>query len=229
MAVRCALARNFTLDSHQSYLQETQRGKQIMRFTPTLRLGDVLIVLEGPARLLWEEHASTPERRHWTPAGLWPDHDHRAEVHEHLAEGRPLLILLDEARCRVPMLREEWQAAPRHLLRGPAGAGAEAAADHETGDEVVEVSLPFLDWLPAADRERAARFLARSDAEIARTPLAFLPPLMIEERREGSPPSPRFARRLLPNALTADRLAAAVEHLFADATRCCAAATGAAR
>ncbi|MGW6022132.1 hypothetical protein [Streptomyces sp. NPDC055099] len=154
-------------------------------------------------------------------------------MREHLEEGRPLLVLLDEARCRVPMLREEWRAAPGQLLRhqtefqadSQTDIGFEGAAD----DEVVEVALPFLDWLPEVHRERAARFLAESDAELARTPMAFLPPLMTEEPRAGTPLSPRFARRLLPTALTADRLAAAVEHLFADASRYCVAATGAAR
>ncbi|MGW7069797.1 hypothetical protein ACWGII_00410 [Streptomyces sp. NPDC054855] len=146
-------------------------------------------------------------------------------MREHLEGERPLLVLLDEARCRVPMLREEWRAAPRQLLRDVAGVGSEETED----DEVVEVGLPFLDWLPEVHRERAARFLAESDAELARTPMAFLPPLMIEEPGAGTPLSPRFARRLLPNALTADRLAAAVEHLFAEASRCCVAASGSAR
>ncbi|MEV6752756.1 hypothetical protein [Streptomyces sp. NPDC051214] len=204
-----------------------------MRFTPTLRLGDVLVVLEGPARLLWEEHGHGMGPRHWTPTALWPNEKERAEVREHLDGERPLLVLLDEARCRVPMLREEWRAAPRQLLRHQADMhvdmqadiGFEGAAD----DEVVEVGLPFLDWLPEVHRERAARFLAESDAELARTPMAFLPSLLTEEPRDGTPLSPRFARRLLPNALTADRLAAAVEHLFADASRYCVAATGSAR
>ncbi|MGW0908455.1 hypothetical protein [Streptomyces sp. NPDC002853] len=196
-----------------------------MRFTPTLRSGDVLVVLEGPARLLWEEHTRGVGPRNWTPTGLWPDERQRAEVREHLDAERPLLVLLDEARCRVPMLREEWRAAPPQLRRAQGDIGFEGAGD----DEVVEVGVPFLDWLPEVHRERAARFLARTDAELARTPMAFLPPLMTEEPRDGTPPSPRFARRLLPSALTADRLAAAIEHLFADASRCCVAATGSAR
>ncbi|MGW6272773.1 hypothetical protein [Streptomyces sp. NPDC055060] len=196
-----------------------------MRFTPTLRLGDVLVVLEGPARMLWEEHVPGLETRHWTPRGLWPDEEQHAEVREHLDRRRPLLVLLDEARCRVPMLREEWRAAPCRLLRDQAGGGTADPGD----DDVVEVGLPFLDWLPEADRERAARFLVESDAELARTPLAFLPPLLTEEQRDGTPLNPRFARRLLPHALTADRLAAAVEHLFAEAPRSCAAAAGPAR
>lgn len=187
--------------------------------------------------MLWEQHASGTEMRQWTPTGLWPDAEQRAEVREHLDGERPLLVLLDEARCRVPVLREEWQAAPCLLLLGKAGAGPEdgpegvpeARPEDSADEEVVEVRLPFLDWLPEEHRERAARFLAESDAALSRTPVAFLPPLMTEERREGAPLSPRFARRLLPNALTADRLAAAVEHLFADAPRPCAAATGSAR
>ncbi|MEU5952209.1 hypothetical protein [Streptomyces sp. NPDC047525] len=196
-----------------------------MRFTPTLRLGDVLVVLEGPARVLWDEPAPGPGAGHWTPTGLWPDAAQRTEIREHLDGERPLLVLLDEARARVPMLREEWRAAPCRLPNVRVGADSGDLAD----GEVIDVRLPFLDWLPEAHRERALRFLAESDAALSRTPVAFLPPLMTEERRDGEPPSPRFARRLLPNALTADRLAAAVDHLFADASHCCAAATGSAR
>lgn len=181
----------------------------------------------------WEQHAAGTKMRQWTPTGLWPDAEQRAEVREHLDRERPLLVLLDEARCRVPVLREEWQAAPRLLLLDKADSGPEDGPEDRPEDladeEVVEVRLPFLDWLPEEHRERAARFLAESDAALSRTPVAFLPPLMTEERHDGAPLSPRFARRLLPNALTADRLAAAVEHLFADAPRPCAAATGSAR
>lgn len=198
-----------------------------MHFTPTLRLGDVLVILEGPARVLWNEPAVEPGRRKWTPTGLWPDEAQRALVREYLDEERPLLVLLDDARRQVPLLREEWQAAPHPVVRDLVSAGREDLTDDgDDGDEVVEVRLPFLDWLPQAHRERAARFLAESDAALSRTPMALLPPLLAEETRPGVPQSPRFARRLLPSALTADRLAAAVEYLFADGGRPCAASAG---
>ncbi|MEU6389713.1 hypothetical protein [Streptomyces sp. NPDC046939] len=186
-----------------------------MRFTPTLRLGDVLVVLEGPARMLWDEPAAVPGERAWTPKGLWPDATQHAEVRAHLGGGRPLLVLLDEARSRVPLLREEWQAASRRLTRELAGVRCENLT-HDT-DELVEVRLPFLDWLPQPHRERARRFLAESDAVLSRTPKALLPPLLAEEPVDGAVPNPRFARRLQPHTLNADRFAAAVHHLFADA------------
>ncbi|WP_330455644.1 hypothetical protein OIB37_01445 [Streptomyces sp. NBC_00820] len=184
----------------------------------------MLVILEGPARVLWNEPAVEPGRRKWTPTGLWPDEAQRALVREYLDDERPLLVLLDDARRHLPLLREEWQAAPRRVVRDLVAAVREDLADD--GDEVVEVRLPFLDWLPQADRERAARFLAESDAALSRTPMALLPPLLIEETRPGVPQSPRFARRLLPSALTTDRLAAAVEYLFADGGRPCAASAG---
>ncbi|MET7290282.1 hypothetical protein [Streptomyces sp. NPDC005573] len=174
--------------------------------------------------MLWNEPAVGPGRRKWIPTGLWPDEAQRALVREHLDDGRPLLVLLDEARSRLPLLREEWQSAPRRLVRDLVGTGGENLPDD--GDEVVEVRLPFLDWLPQAHRERAARFLADSDAALSLTPMALLPPLLIEEARRGVPRSPRFARRLLPSALTADRLAAAVQYLFADGGRPCGASAG---
>ncbi|WP_046500595.1 hypothetical protein [Streptomyces odonnellii] len=183
----------------------------------------MLVILEGPARVLWNEPAVEPGRRKWTPTGLWPDEEQRALLREYLDDERPLLVLLDDAHRRLPLLREEWQAAPRRVVRDLVAAGRVDLADDE--DEVVEVRLPFLDWLPQTDRERAARFLAESDAALARTPMALLPPLLIEKIRLGMPQSPRFARRLLPSALTADRLEAAVEYLFADGGRPCAAST----
>lgn len=170
--------------------------------------------------MLWKEPAPQPGTRHWTPTGIWPDDNQLAMVREHIEKERPLLVLLDEAHSRVPMLRQELQAAPCHMLDSLTATGT----DQQVDDEVVEVQLPFLDWLPDAHRKRAARFLKDSDATLSRTPVALLPPLMTEKTYDGLPPSPRFARRLLPNALTAGRLAAAVEHLFVDGQRPCAAA-----
>lgn len=189
-----------------------------MRFSPTLRFGEVLVVLEGPARVLWKEPA--PERAsHWTPTGIWPDEGQLAMVREHLESERPLLVLLDEARNPVPILREEWQAAPCRLLEDLTGTCHENLVD----DEVIELRLPFLDWLPAAHRDRAARFLSDSDTALSRTPVALLPPLMAEKKHDGVPSSPRFARRIVPNALTASRLTAAIEHLFAAGPQQCTA------
>ncbi|ALV37953.1 hypothetical protein AS200_42315 [Streptomyces sp. CdTB01] len=180
----------------------------------------MIVVLEGPARVLWKEQPRQPGTRSWTPAGIWPDQDQLAMVHEHIEKERPLLVLLDEARSRVPVLRQEMRSAPCQLLESL----IHAHPDEPGEDEVVELRLPFLDWLPDAHRDRAARFLKDSDETLSRTPVALLPPLLTEDRHDGLPPSPRFARRILPGALPADRLAAAVEHLFADAPQRCAAA-----
>jgi hypothetical protein len=170
--------------------------------------------------VLWNEPTPLPGTSHWTPTGIWPDENQLAMVREHIEKERPLLVLLDEAHSRVPMLRQELQAAPCHLLDSLRATGADKTVD----DEVVELQLPFLDWLPDTHRDRAARFLRDSDATLSRTPVALLPPLMTEETYDGLPPSPRFARRLLPSALTAGRLAAAVEHLFVNGRKPCAAA-----
>lgn len=169
--------------------------------------------------MLWKEPAPQPGTRHWAPTGIWPDENQLAMVREHIEKERPLLVLLEEAHSRVPMLRQELQAAPCHLLDSLTATGPDKPVD----DEVVELQLPFLDWLPDAHRDRAARFLRDSDAALSRTPVALLPPLLTEESHDGLPRSPRFARRLLPNALTAGRLAAAVEHLFVNGRQPCAA------
>ncbi|WP_406161122.1 hypothetical protein OG806_36660 [Streptomyces sp. NBC_00882] len=187
----------------------------------------MLVVLEGPARVLWKEPSPQPGAGDWTPTGIWPDEDELAMVREHIERGLPLLVLLDEAHRRIPLLRQELRAAPCRLLESlmaGTGTGTSTGSGELLDDEVVEVRLPFLDWLPDAHRDRAARFLEDSDAALSRTPVALLPPLMTEERQDGLPPSPRFARRILPNALTAGRLAAAVEHLFVEGAQHCAAA-----
>ncbi|MGP4044408.1 hypothetical protein [Streptomyces sp. 2A115] len=167
--------------------------------------------------MLWKEPEREPGAGQWTPTGIWPDERQLAMVREHLESERPLLVLLDEARSRVPMLREEWQAAPCRVVEDLTGDCPGTLVD----EEVVELRLPFLDWLPATHRDRAARFLTDSDAALSRTPLALLPPLLIEERHDEVPPNPRFARRILPTALTAGRITAVVEHLFADRTQAC--------
>lgn len=87
-------------------------------------------------------------------------------VREHIERGLPLLVLLDEAHSRIPLLRQELRAAPCRLLESLIdGTGSEELLD----DEVVEVRLPFLDWLPDAHRDRATRFLEDSDAALSRT------------------------------------------------------------
>ncbi len=208
-----------------------------MNGTPMMRFGEVLVVFEGPDRISWR----AAEHGEWAPDGIWPEQTLRTLLAEHVASGSPLLVVLDEARDTVPVLREEWERAPYPVRAALAGAHALArteadgartrrTTEHARTDapcaefgrcadhgEIIEVRVPFLDWLPESVRDRAAAFLAESDETLARTPTALLPPLLLEDSRprpQHTAPHVRFARRLLPGALTSPRLSAAVRHIF---------------
>ncbi|WP_372411715.1 hypothetical protein [Streptomyces luteireticuli] len=177
------------------------------------RCGNAVVVREGPQRLLWHHRGGGT----WIPCGLWPERRHREQLSAHLACGCPLLVVLDGAAA-VPVLREEWQHAPEPL-RAALGVAA------EPGAEVVELTVPFLDWLPAEHRRRGADFLSRTDALLARRPAALLPPLLLDHG-EPAPGQPRirFARRRPSAVLTPGHLAAVVQQTFGRATACPAAA-----
>ncbi|MEV0266152.1 hypothetical protein AB0I49_33090 [Streptomyces sp. NPDC050617] len=219
-----------------------------MNGTPMTRFGEALVVFEGPGRISWR----AAEHGEWAPDGIWPEQTLRTLLAEHIDSGSPLLVVLDEARDTVPVLREEWDRAPYSVRAALTGAhtlartgtdgAAEAAGTARTRrgtelaasgtpcaefgrcaehGEIIEVRVPFLDWLPEPVRARAAAFLAESDETLARTPTALLPPLLLEEPRpqhQQAAPQVRFARRLLPGALTPARLSAAVRHIFGDRT-----------
>ncbi|WKX70283.1 hypothetical protein [Streptomyces sp. XD-27] len=180
-----------------------------MTSTPATRFGEVLVVFEGPARIIWHNAGGGT----WIPQGLWPRAAHRAELREHLDGHRPVLVILDGAEDTVPLLREEWERAPR-ALRTVLRSLREVPEPQES-PELMEFSLPFLDWLPEPHRERGTAFLTRTKEVFSRVPPALLPPLLLDE--EEQPPGGsriRFARRLLPGALPPGRMAAAVRHVF---------------
>jgi hypothetical protein len=177
-----------------------------------MRFNKALVVFEGPARIIWHNGGNGE----WTPTGIWPGPRQRAVLEEHLGQGAPLLIVLDDPNATVSVLREELERAPQELHatlahQETAGANTEEARHP---DEMSELRVPFLDWLPDSLRERGADFLAESEETLARTPLALLPVLLTERKPEHRASQVRFARRLLPGALTSTRLSAAVRHLF---------------
>ncbi|TVL89912.1 hypothetical protein CD790_24200 [Streptomyces sp. SAJ15] len=142
---------------------------------------------------------------------------------EQLARRAPLLVVLDAPEATVPVLSEELARAPRRvhaaLTRGEpmTGSGtpgsAPLCATSTRGEEITDLRVPLLDWLPGPLRRRGLDFLAESEETLARTPRALLPALLTDENPAPSAPV-RFARRLLPGALSEACLAAAVRHLF---------------
>jgi hypothetical protein len=124
----------------------------------------VLVVHEGEARLRWVGSAAD-----WSLVGMWPDAEDRRMLAEHLRAGRPLLVVLDAAAPTVTI----W----RHELRMPESAFQAVADD---GD-LLEVTVPFLEWLPDDLRERGHRFCLRASAMAQRTPAALQPAVIVEE------------------------------------------------
>ncbi|WP_431044502.1 hypothetical protein ACQUSR_23065 [Streptomyces sp. P1-3] len=180
-----------------------------MTSTPAMRFGEVLVVFEGPARIIWHDAGGGT----WIPQGLWPQEVHRAELRKHLDGRGPVLVVLDGAGDTVPLLREEWERAPQALRT--ALRGLREVPEPQEAPELLEFTLPFLDWLPELHRGRGTAFLTRTREVLSRVPLALLPPLLLDEE-EQPPEGPRirFARRLLPGALPPARMAAAVRHIF---------------
>lgn len=181
--------------------------------SPTQYCGHALVIFEGAARIAWH----TDPDGAWTPCAVWPGPQARARLAEHLHRGHPLLVVLEGPDVTVPVFQDELDRAPATvrmaLLPGPRGI---EPADGPSRD-VTEARVPFLDWLPAPLRERGTAFLAHSEQLLDRTPLALLPPLLIDEPQHGDR-QVRFARRLLPGAVTDPRLGEAIRYLFTKAT-----------
>ncbi|OXM44262.1 hypothetical protein CFP71_40630 [Amycolatopsis thailandensis] len=147
---------------------------------PALRQDDLLIVVEGAARLSWIR--TGPAR--WRPSGLWPTREQEAEIAEHVGSGAPLLVVLAEMPTIVPLLTEELIDAPEDLVK---------LADF-TG-YLSELRIPFLGWLPPELRERGRRFFEATGARPAR-PLVLRSPLIVEPAVAGDYGHVRFARWL---------------------------------
>jgi hypothetical protein len=156
--------------------------------------GGTLIVREGSSRLRWAEQDDG-----WQLIGLWPGPRERRQLIDQLAAGRPLLVVLDRDRSAVPVWRSEL---------APAWSFPDLAqpADPNLEDrEMLEITVPFLDWLPAQLRTRGIGFAEHAQELMKRTPPALLAPLIVEER-----PLPddhvRFVHRTGNRPLTADDL-----------------------
>ncbi|MGP9017720.1 hypothetical protein ACT1U9_04840 [Streptomyces sp. BR1] len=130
--------------------------------------GDTLVVFEGHRRLLWDR----PGPGRWRPVGLWPGPAEAAALAARLASGHNVLVVLGRDRQSVPLLAEELAAAPAEV-RWLAAAGPGTA-------EPYDVRIPFLDWLPPAERLRGLELLAQGAELVRSTPAALLPALLAD-------------------------------------------------
>ncbi len=125
------------------------------------------IVMEGVSRLQWAGAGGT-----WQLLGIWPGPGEQLKLIDHLAAGLPLLVVLDSAGASVPVWRSELAQTPM--------ASALMAEVH-TDEELIDIAVPFLDWLPEALRRRGRMFSEQARQLIGCTPSALLAPLIVED------------------------------------------------
>lgn len=138
---------------------------------------EVLVVLEGAPRLRWSATG-----RGWLLTGLWPEPHDRDALERQLDDELPVLVVLDHAAPVVTALREE-------LRRLPPGVTVRGSDD----DDVVDLVVPLLDWLPQPLRRCGREFASQARQRIDTTRHSSLPPLIFDHGRGAHPV--RFAQR----------------------------------
>jgi hypothetical protein len=121
---------------------------------------EILVVREGSGRITWDRIGPAL----WEPVDVWPQPHHVDMVHSHLDLGGRVLVLLDDSvdsrsvaagdgAVRVPVLAQEIIGAPEHVK-------ALCERDDErddAADDLVELAVPLLDWLPETLRAQGLR------------------------------------------------------------------------
>jgi hypothetical protein len=164
--------------------------------SPLIRIGDVLVALEGRARLSWRADPTTG----WMPAALWPDRAQGERVRRHIAEGRPMLIVMTGAADSVPLLEEQRDGMPTSLV----------PFVRDVPGDLPALCIPALDWLPDDLRQRGLKFVVCSADSL---PDALQAPLILENT-DPAMPNVRFAHRLAPCPHLRRDLPAIVTHTF---------------
>ncbi|MEU5535604.1 hypothetical protein [Streptomyces sp. NPDC020362] len=141
-----------------------------------LTLGDVLIAFEGLSRLRWLKTDQGP----WSVIGVWPHPDRRKALLQQLRYGKRLLIVVDSDPPVTTLLAEESRNLPAELV---------IRSDAE--EEIVDVEVPALNWLPDDLRERGSQFIRSARTRASRAS-GLIPPLLLDE---ASGESVRFAYR----------------------------------
>ncbi|MGA5896246.1 hypothetical protein [Streptomyces venetus] len=170
---------------------------------PVRRLGNVLAVREGCERVIWRRAGT----HSWRAESLWPRPEDEADLGAHMARRDPLLVIFERRHSVVPVLAEEM------LLAQPALRVCTEFSD-APGDDLGEITLPFLDWLPSDLRERGIRFAAGTERVLS-GPSRLRPRVLLESRDE-TVPHVRFVRLAVPLALSASDLAALADKAFGD-------------
>ncbi|MGL5824856.1 MAG: hypothetical protein ACRCYU_08565 [Nocardioides sp.] len=157
----------------------------------------VLVVHEGAHRLRW--HTVAPDR--WQLIGLWPDQADVDRLLSRVQRGEPVLVVLSMESPVVTVYEHEIRT---HL---------DGFAAVEADNDIVELTVPCLEWLPEPLRARGLLFAEQANAVAASTPIALLPPLMVDDLEHDG--GLRFALRTR-TPLSSHRFADVACHLFAS-------------
>lgn len=120
-------------------------------------LGHV-VVYEGDARVVWARPGGD-----WRFERVWPSRDERRELHRMMADGSSVLVVLPLRDTPVVAL------------------GVELGID----EDVREIEVPALDWLPAVTRRRGLRFRASVARRLSRMPTLTRPAVVISPGRSA--------------------------------------------
>lgn len=160
-----------------------------------------LIVTEGAARLLWSRRADGS----WRLARIWPDRQEKQDILRHLDDGGCLLVLLDATPTVLTAFPDELDDIA--LVRGD-----------RADESLVDIAVPFLDWLPERYRQEARRFQAIAEARSAEAPAVLQAPLAVSPE-SASYPTVRFAvRSRAYSGHTPEQLAELADHVFGGPT-----------
>ncbi|MCL6537447.1 MAG: hypothetical protein K6T28_02500 [Acidothermus sp.] len=149
---------------------------------PAFLRDDVLVVFEGPRRLLWKQRGPLQ----WVPYAVWPSAEDRAALLRRRAGGDPILVVIEDAPARIPILAEERSSAPAELRERM----------RPTGDDLYELEIPLADWLPEPLQQRAQTLAERARQVRDTSPAALLPPFLFETRSDVSDDPLKFVHRL---------------------------------
>ncbi|MHB1490720.1 MAG: hypothetical protein ACYCTH_09520 [Cellulomonas sp.] len=154
----------------------------------TTELGHV-VVHEGEARVVWARPCGG-----WQFERVWPSSEERRALRRMMADGSSVLVVLPLRDVPVVAL------------------GAELGTD----EDVREIDVPVLDWLPPGARRRGLRFRASVAAQLSRTPTLLRPAVVVSPGRAAVRVAVKTSSTTSANARAFDELA---DHLFAPTPR----------
>jgi hypothetical protein len=160
-----------------------------------------MVVVEGATRAQWTRRANGA----WKLAGIWPDANERSLVDQHLQDGAGLLIVMDSAPGILSAFRDE--------LDDPLLFAAATAEDF-----LVDVTVPFLDWLPARHAHTARLFQDQVREQTADLPAALQPPFILSDP-QSSGSDVRFVARTpgsIPATVSDEHMCALADYVFSS-------------